>query len=226
MNDTNGGMFLALTSTFGNKEDSGTYVAQSIETGPFVTMLVLVGAGLANIPWLTMLSVIAPIFAGAILGNLDAELRDFFTKHEPLIVPFMAFTLGQGINLKSVFTAGTPGIILGISVFVITGFVCIVADRLLGGSGIAGAAASSTAGNAAGTPQAIALADHSYAAIAPAATIQVAASVIVTAVLTPMLTAWAYKRAQKRSGVVPTATHVSEEGQVELDRSQGAINQG
>ena len=33
MNDTNGGMFLALTSTFGSKEDSGTYVAQSIETG-------------------------------------------------------------------------------------------------------------------------------------------------------------------------------------------------
>src|SRR6202161_2263363 len=109
MNDTNGGMFLALTSAFGNKEDAGTYVMQSIEPGPFVTMLVLVGAGLATIPWLTMLSVIAPIFAGALLGNLDSELRDFFGKHEPLIVPFMAFTLGQGINLKAVFTAGGRG---------------------------------------------------------------------------------------------------------------------
>ena len=69
-------------------------------------------------------------------------------------------------------------------------------------------------------------ADHSYAAIAPAATVEVAASVIVTAVLTPMLTAWAYKRAQKRSGVVPRATLVNEEGQVELDKSQGAVNQG
>lgn len=198
MNDTNGGMFLALTSTFGSKEDSGTYVAQSIETGPFVTMIVLVGAGLANIPWLTMLSVIAPIFAGAILGNLDSELRDFFGRHEPLIVPFMAFTLGQGINLKAVFTAGVPGILLGVAVFVVTGIVCIFADRLLGGSGVAGAAASSTAGNATGTPQAIALADHSYAAIAPAATIQVAASVIVTAVLTPILTAWVFRKQQKK----------------------------
>jgi len=191
-------MFLALTSAFGNKEDSGTYVAQSIETGPFVTMLVLVGAGLANIPWLTMLSVIAPIFAGAILGNLDSELRDFFGKHEPLIVPFMAFTLGQGINLKAVFTAGMPGMLLGVAVFVVTGTVCIFADRLLGGSGVAGAAASSTAGNAAGTPQAIALADHSYATIAPAATVQVAASVIVTAVLTPILTAWVFRKEQKK----------------------------
>ena len=67
MNDTNGGMFMALTSTFGDKEDAGTYVPQSIETGPFLTMLILVGAGLAHIPWLTMVSVIAPIAAGAIL---------------------------------------------------------------------------------------------------------------------------------------------------------------
>jgi 2-keto-3-deoxygluconate permease len=221
MNDTNGGMFLALTSTFGSKEDAGTYVVQSIETGPFVTMLVLVGAGLASIPWLTMWSVIAPIFAGAILGNLDRELREFFGRHEPLIVPFMAFTLGQGINLKAVTTAGMPGILLGIVVFVVTGFVCIVADRLLGGSGVAGAAASSTAGNAAGTPQAIALADHSYAAIAPIATVQVAASVIVTAVLTPILTAWAFRRAQKRQPQTaePAASGHDEQHDGRLDYS-------
>jgi 2-keto-3-deoxygluconate permease len=200
MNDTNGGMFLALTSAFGTKEDAGTYVPQSIETGPFVTMIVLVGAGLASIPWLTMWSVIAPIFAGALLGNLDRELRDFFSRHEPLIVPFMAFTLGQGINLKAVTTAGLPGIALGFGVLVITGLVCVFADRLLGGTGVAGAAASSTAGNAAGTPQAIALADHSYAAIAPAATVQVAAAVIVTAVLTPILTAFVARQAAKRKG--------------------------
>lgn len=228
MNDTNGGMFLALTSTFGSKEDSGTYVAQSIETGPFVTMLVLVGAGLANIPWLTMLSVIAPIFAGAILGNLDSELRDFFAKHEPLIVPFMAFTLGQGIDLKAVFTAGGPGIFLGVAVFVVTGIVCILTDRLLGGSGVAGAAASSTAGNAAGTPQAIALADHSFAGIAPIATIQVAASVIVTAVLTPVLTAWVYRRAQKKQTSVEALSKTSDFQQPIDGRDQsasiGAIN--
>ena len=197
MNDTNGGMFLALTSTMGDKEDAGTYVAQSIETGPFLTMLILVGAGLANIPWLTMVSVIAPIAMGALLGNLDEDLRKFFGSHEPLIIPFMAFTLGQGINLKSVLTAGLPGIFLGVSVLVITGLVCIAADIWLGGSGIAGAAASSTAGNAAGTPKAVGMADPTYAAIAPIATIQVAASVIVTAILTPILTSWMYKRVQQ-----------------------------
>lgn len=197
MSDTNGGMFMALTSVMGDKEDSGTYVVQSIETGPFLTMLIFVGTGLAVIPWLTMVSVIAPIAAGAILGNLDEDIKNFFGSHEPLIVPFMAFTLGQTINLRSVATAGIPGVVLGVTVLIVTGFVCIVADRLLGGTGIAGAAASSTAGNSAAVPQAVALADTSYAPVAGAATVQVAASVIVTAILTPLLTSWWYRRVMR-----------------------------
>ena len=135
--------------------------------------------------------------AGAILGNLDEDIKNFFGSHEPIIVPFMAFTLGQTINLKSAATAGIPGIVLGLTVLTVTGFVCIVADKLLGGTGIAGAAASSTAGNSATVPQAVALADTSYAPVAGAATVQVAASVIVTAILTPFLTSWWFKRVAK-----------------------------
>jgi 2-keto-3-deoxygluconate permease len=153
-----------------------------------------------------MLSVIAPILAGAILGNLDDDIKEFFGSHEPIIVPFMAFTLGQTINLRSVVTAGLPGVILGLTVVVVTGFVCILADKLLGGSGIAGAAASSTAGNSAAVPKAVAMADNTYLPVAEAATVQVAASVIVTAILTPLLTSWWYKRvlAQTERRAVPT----------------------
>ena len=199
MSDTNGGMFLALMGVMGDKDDAGTYVVQSIETGPFLTMLIFVGTGLAVIPWLTMLSVIAPILAGSILGNLDRDLKDFFGSHEPIIVPFMAFTLGQTINLKSVATAGIPGVVLGIAVVIVTGCVSILADKLFGGRGIAGAAASSTAGNSAAVPQAVALADPSYAPIAAAATVQVAASVIVTAILTPVLTAWWFRKMSREN---------------------------
>jgi len=194
MSDTNGGMFLALMGVMGDKDDVGTYVVQSIETGPFLTMLIFVGTGLAVIPWLTMLSVIAPILAGAVLGNLDRDMKTFFGSHEPIIVPFMAFTLGQTINLKSVATAGVPGVVLGLAVVIVTGCVCILADKLFGGTGIAGAAASSTAGNSAAVPQAVAIADPSYAPVAAAATVQVAASVIVTAILTPFLTAWWFRK--------------------------------
>lgn len=210
MSDTNGGMFLALTSVMGTKDDAGTYVPQSLETGPFLTMAIFVGAGLAVIPWLTMVSVIAPIVVGAVLGNVDDDIRQFFGSHEPIIVPFMAFTLGQTINLGAVVSAGLPGVVLGVATLGITGMVCIAADRLLGGSGVAGAAASSTAGNSAAVPQAVALADPTSAAIAAAATVQVTASVIVTAMLTPLLTSWWYRRCAKRTTAAAPAVMVGE----------------
>ncbi len=209
MSDTNGGLFMALTSAMGDKEDAGTYVPQSIETGPFLTMVILVGAGLADIPWWSMVAVIAPIAAGAILGNLDDDIREFFGSREPLIVPFMGFTLGQTINLGNVVQGGIAGIGLGLFVLVVTGFVCIVADKLLGGRGIAGAAASSTAGNSTAVPKAVALADPTYAAIAPIATVQVTASFVVTALLTPMLTAWMYRRVHGRAAAVPQAEELA-----------------
>jgi len=204
MNDTNGGIFLALTSSMGDENDAGTYVVQSIESGPFLTMLVLVGAGLANIPWLTMLSVIIPILLGAILGNLDADLRKYCADHGEMLVPFFAFALGNTINLMSVVSAGLSGILLGVMTLVLTGIACYYADRLLGGSGLCGVAASTTAGNAAATPKAIALADPSFAAIAPIATLQVAASVIITAIFTPILTTWVYKRQQEEKNKLQT----------------------
>lgn len=197
MNDTNGGIFLALTGTMGSENDSGSYVVQSIETGPFLTMLVLSGAGLAAIPYMSMVSVVVPIFAGALLGNLDADIRRFCTERLDVLVPFYAFALGNNINLKAVVSAGWSGIFLGVATCVLTGIVCMIADRLTGGTGIAGAAASTTAGNAAATPNAVAMADPTYALIAPLATMQVAASVIVTSILTPMLTTLVYKRVQK-----------------------------
>jgi 2-keto-3-deoxygluconate permease len=211
LGDTNGGMFMALTSVMGDKEDVGTYVPQSIETGPFLTMVILVGAGLAKIPFKDMAAVILPIVAGAVLGNLDDELREFFGSREPLIVPFMGFTLGQKIDLSSVIQGGLPGVLLGIFVLVVTGLVCIAADRLLGGTGVAGAAASSTAGNSTAVPSAVAQADHSYAGVAPVATVQVAASVIVTAILTPMLTAFMYRRVQARRRAATAAAPAADQ---------------
>jgi 2-keto-3-deoxygluconate permease len=47
----------------------------------------------------------------------------------------------------------------------------------------------------------VALADTSFAPIAAAATVQVTASVIVTAILTPLLTAWWYRRLARTRAV-------------------------
>jgi 2-keto-3-deoxygluconate permease len=84
----------------------------------------------------------------------------------------------------------------------VTGVALIIADKLTGGTGIAGIAAATTAGNAAAVPAAIASIDPSYARIAPTATTLVATSVVVTAILAPIATAmyarWVNRRANDK----------------------------
>ena len=75
-----------------------------------------------------------------------------------------------------------------------TGIPLFFADRLTGGTGVAGVAAASTAGNAAAVPAIVAAANPAYAAAAGPATMLVAACVVITTVLVPFLTAWVSKK--------------------------------
>jgi 2-keto-3-deoxygluconate permease len=77
------------------------------------------------------------------------------------------------------------------------GFPLFLADRLTGGSGVAGVAAASTAGNAVAVPAIIASANPAYRDAAAQATILVAASIVVTAILVPLVTAWTARRVNR-----------------------------
>jgi 2-keto-3-deoxygluconate permease len=188
--DTNGGLYIALMEYFGRPEDAGAYCVMSIESGPFFTMVTLGVAGLASFPWQTLVGAILPLIVGMALGNLDEEMQEFLGKAAPALIPFFAFALGASLNLASVWGVGLTGFVLGIAVIAISGVFLVAADRLTGGTGVAGMAASTTAGNAAAVPALVAAANHKYAPAAGPATALVAASVVVTAFLAPFLTAW------------------------------------
>jgi len=193
MSNTNGGLYAALTGEYGDETDVGAIAVISINDGPFLTMVALGAAGLANFPIISLIAVITPIIIGMILGNLDTEMRNFLLKGGPVLIPFFAFSLGAGLELGSLIKAGFAGILLGIITTFVGGFFNILSDKATGGSGVAGAAASSTAGNAVATPHAISLADPSMSSLAASATPFIAASTVTTAILTPLLT-WIVKR--------------------------------
>lgn len=189
--DTNGGLYMALMGQLGRKvEDVAAYSIMSLESGPFFTMLILGVTGLASFPLIAFVLAILPLIIGIALGNWDPEWRAFLKSGSQLLIPFFALALGTGIDLTKIAAAGLSGILLGVLVVVITGIVLMLLDRSTGGNGLAGIAAASTAGNAAAVPPVVAAIYTAYAPIAAIATVQVSACVIVTAILTPIVTAW------------------------------------
>ncbi len=195
MNDTNGGLYMALMGQYGRPVDVGAYSVMSLESGPFLTMVTLGVAGLSTFPWQTLLGAILPLVVGMLVGNLDREMREFLGLATPVLIPFFAFALGAGLDLGKVWQAGLLGVGMGVATVVLTGVPLYFVDRLSGGNGVAGVAAASTAGNAAAVPVIVATANPAYAAAARQATVLVAACVVVTAVLVPLATAMVARRA-------------------------------
>ncbi|QKG26097.1 2-keto-3-deoxygluconate permease [Actinomadura verrucosospora] len=198
INDTNGGLYMALMGQFGKPKDVAAYSILTIESGPFLTMVTLGVAGLSAFPWQTLVGALLPLLVGAILGNLDRDMRGWLGGAAPVLIPFFAFALGAGIDLKSVWTAGLLGLGLGVAVVVFSGAILFTADKLTGGTGVAGLAAASTAGNAAAVPAIVAGANPAYKDAAAHATVLVAAAVVVTAILVPIVTAWWASRVRHR----------------------------
>ena len=152
MDMTNGGLYASLMQTYGTKEEAGAFVLTSIESGPLMSMIILGASGVAHFEPQVFVGAILPFIVGFALGNLDPKLRAFFTPGGMLMIPFFAFSLGNTVDLGNLLSplAGL-GVLLALSVIVLTAIPLILADRFIGGgTGTAGLAASSTAGAAAG----------------------------------------------------------------------------
>ena len=192
MANSNGGLYTALAQKYGDASDIGAVAIISTNDGPFFTMVAMGMTGLANIPIIAMVAVIVPILIGMILGNLDEDMRKFLAPGVMLSIPFFSFPLGAGLNLMDIVKAGGPGIALGLLTLFVTGIGGFFAYKFLvpskeKRSDAVGAAIGTTAGNAAGTPAAIAAVDPTWAPYAAAATVQVGASIVITAILCPLL---------------------------------------
>lgn len=187
MTNSNGGLYSALSGEYGDETDVGAVSVLSLNDGPFFTMVALGAAGFASIPWQAFVSVAFPICLGMVLGNLDPEMRKFLGQGEKLMIFFFSFPLGAGMNLGNLVTAGASGILLGVLTAVLTGFGGYFMLKLFRERPLCGLAEGSTAGNAVGTPLAIAAVDPTFQAIVPVATAQVAASCIVCAFLCPLI---------------------------------------
>ncbi|GLO65460.1 MULTISPECIES: 2-keto-3-deoxygluconate permease [Oceanobacillus] len=208
MTNSNGGLYVALVGQYGDKTDRAAYSLLALNDGPFLTMIALsifgaMGFVEGMFSFTSFISVLLPIVVGMVLGNLDEDLRNFFSTGSSVLIPFFAFALGMGIDFSSIIEGGLGGIILGLLTVFFTGTVGYFVFKAMKWNPIVGAAEGSTAGNAVATPAAIAAASPAFAANVELATVQVAAAVVTTAILLPIYIGFLVKRLEKKGVNVP-----------------------
>ncbi|MDW0113125.1 2-keto-3-deoxygluconate permease [Sporosarcina saromensis] len=211
MTNSNSTLYVALTKQYGNLSDRGAVSVIAINDGPFFTLVALGAAGLAAFPIEMLVGTLLPLFLGFLVGNLSETAREFVRPGEALLIPFLGFAVGVGIDFATFAEAGIPGAALGVATVIFSGGAAMgvlwlvhVARRRPKPARnlIAGAAEATTAGNAIATPAAIALVDPTFSGIAALATAQIAAATVTTALLTPFLVTF-IARWQERRGVGP-----------------------
>lgn len=200
MSGANNAMYAGVVHDFGDEVDEAAVGITILSVGPYVTMIALAASGLATFSIVTLLATILPLLVGMILANLFPAVKKILNDGMNASIVVVGFALGCSMNFQQIFVSGASGILLGVIITLVGGVFTILVDKLVGGSGVAGAAISSCAGANMATPAALAAVDASYKSIQTTATTQITAAVVVTAILTPMLTGWIAKRNAKKRG--------------------------
>lgn len=202
MTNSNGGMYVALTSQFGNRSDVGAISVLAFNHGPFLTLLSMGLLG-EQFPFAAFISVLLPVVLGIILGNIDKDIQVFLKPGESILIPFFAFALGTNMSFLAFFNINVlvAGLFLGIITLLVTGVAGVLSLKLFREkSQIAGIAEASTAGNAVATPAVIAAAAvasaaagkmdpaiaQKYSEMVSIASAQISVSTITTALLCPV----------------------------------------
>ncbi|KUM42237.1 MULTISPECIES: 2-keto-3-deoxygluconate permease [unclassified Paenarthrobacter] len=196
--NSNGALWLAFAGQYGDERDTGAYVASAFDDGPFLALIFLGASGLGDIPVLAFAAALIPFIIGLFIGAVDREWTKALDHVPNIVIPFMSFAVGTGINLKTVLTGGFAGIFLGLIVVVFTGGLTYLGYRFVlrrGSKSGIGFAAGTTAGNAVAVPAVVAVADPRFEPFVASASAQAATAVLVTALLAPIVASWALKRA-------------------------------
>ena len=103
--NSNGSLYISLSSQFGNATDTGAISILSLNDGPFFTLVALGATGLANIPLMSLVAVLIPLLVGFVWGNLDSHFRAACKTAQPIVTFFMTISIGAKTDIKTILTA-------------------------------------------------------------------------------------------------------------------------
>ena len=188
----------------------GLFVAKFMNDNFFglnaLSMIALGAAGVAAISPTALIGTLLPLVLGVVLGNLSPFIRGLLVPGINPCIAVVGFALGCGMSVENLIIGGPSGILLAV-LCIITGVLTMLVERLLGGSGKASLASATIAGTATTTPAAVAAVDPTYTAqVVANANAQLAAAVVITALVAPAFTGWLDKKLAKKNDDVEMQT--------------------
>lgn len=185
----NPSLYLALVSDYGVERDKAAFGLTGLLVVPAFPIFVFSITQGGAIDWTPILSTLIPIILGVIVANLDKDLAKLFSSIVGVLMVFMGWSFGAGINLIDALKAGPQGILLTIVFYIIMlPIIYLVETKVLKESGISTLAISSIAGLSVSVPSIIAFNNPELVSMASSATAQIAFGVVITSIITPLIT--------------------------------------
>lgn len=194
----NPSLYLALVSDYGVETDKAAFGLTGILSVPAFPLFVFSITQSGGVDWAPIISTLIPILLGIIIGNLDKDLAKMFSSTLGVLMIFMGWAFGSGINIIAALKAGPQGILLAIIFYTaMLPLIFLVETKVLKESGISTLAISSMAGLSVSVPTIMALNNPGLTDLAATATAQIALGVIITSIITPIIT----QRVAKSKGI-------------------------
>lgn len=184
----NPGVYIALMESLGDEIDKAGFAMLNLVGLPFVPICILGFAGGSGVDVMSIVATLLPFGFGMLLGTLDPDIRDFTQNGTAVLLPFLGVCLGSSIDLRLAFSACGSGLALFVLVSLLNTVPLLAVDKLvLHQRGHCAAAICCVAGLSITVPSLMAQTDASYLPYVESAAAQVAFSVILSAVVTPVL---------------------------------------
>lgn len=195
LSSINPALYLSLVSDYGDEVDRGAFGLVGLFAIPALPLFVYAVSGGGSVDWMPIISTLIPLILGIIIGNLDHDSRAFFGTGTSILMPFIGWKTGQGMNLIDALQAGLSGILLAIVFYILMSPLVITDKTLAKSNGVSAMSMNAVAGVSAAFPIIVAAANPGLDAFVSDASAQILTASIVMVIVTPIITKKIYQKA-------------------------------
>lgn len=182
----NPGTYTAAIIQYGDPDELSSFGLVTLFVSPAIPMCVIGLTSGLGFNWMVILATFIPLVAGVLLGNMDQKIADFVKPGISIIVPFMGFCLGAGLDFRILLDTSLPALFLVACIYTLVFMPVLLIDKkILKGRGHLSTAMTSIAGTGMTIPAMLAAESEIFAPYVQDAVGQAALCVILTSLITP-----------------------------------------